>query len=214
LRTALAAGKYRAADALREMGEKAAGAVDALSGALSHSDARVRVSSARALGAIGPKAAAAAPALAKALKDQDFNVRHAAAAALGKLGEAAGSQAAALAAAAGDKRQEVSRSAILSLGQCGKSGIAELTKLLSDSKDAFVRKYAARALGDAKGGVDVLAKALSDKDPEVRREAVWSLGLIGSEAKSASAALKKAASEDADYAVRYAAPEALKRIGG
>jgi hypothetical protein len=55
LTKSVAAGNYRAADALGEMGEKAAGAASALSGALTHADARVRVSAARALGRIGPK---------------------------------------------------------------------------------------------------------------------------------------------------------------
>jgi HEAT repeat protein len=214
LTKSLAGGNSRAADALRDIGEKAAGATSALSAALSHADPHVRVAAARALGAVGPKAASAAPALAKALGDEDFNVRHAAAAALGKLGPAAGGQAKALSAAAADKRREVSRAAVLSLGGCGKAGAGELVGLLSGDKDAFVRKYAARALGDAKEGADALSKALADADPEVRREAVWSLGLIGPGAKGAQAALKKAVAGDVDYVVRFAAGEALKRIGG
>jgi HEAT repeat protein len=132
---------------------------------------------------------------------------------LGKLGPEAGSQADALVAAAGDERREVSRAAVLSLGGCGKAGVGKLTSLLSGSKNPFVRKYAARALGDAKDGADALAKALADEDAEVRREAVWSLGLIGPGAKSSAAGLKKAAAEDVDYVVRFAAGEAVKRIG-
>jgi len=75
-----------------------------------------------------------------------------------------------------------------------------------------VRKYAARALGDVGKGADALMEALSDKDAEVRREAVWSLALIGPSAKSAAGALKKAQGSDVDYVVRFAAAEALKKV--
>ncbi len=212
LTKALAGGNPRAADALGTMGERAAGAASALAAALSHADARVRSAAARAIGNVGSKAGSAATALGKALKDADFNVRHAAAIALGKLGPAAAGQAANLAAAAEDKRHEVARAAVLALGNCGDAGSAKLTAMLSGHKSALVRKYAARALGDAKAGASALIKALTDENPEVCREAVWSLGLIGPEAKGAAAALEKACADN-DYIVRYAAAAALKRIG-
>ena len=79
------------------------------------------------------------------------------------------------------------------------------------SETPFVRKYAARALGNAKDGTDALIKALSDKNADVRREAVWSLALIGSGARKSESALKKALG-DVDYVVRYAAAEALRKI--
>jgi pectate lyase len=216
LTKALTAGNPRAADALGAMSQKAAGATSALANILSHANASVRSTAARAIGNIGPKAGTAGPALGKTLKDADFNVRHAAAIALGKLGAAATGQVTSLASAAEDQRNEVVRAAVLALGCCGEAGSTKLTVLLSSHKNALVRKYAARALGNARGGAGALIKALADKDSEVRREAVWSLGLIGPGAKAAgaAAALKKAAVNDIDFMVRYAAPEALKRIGG
>ncbi len=79
-----------------------------------------------------------------------------------------------------------------------------------------MRKYAARAMGnigaDAAEGVDARVKALDDKSAEVRREAVWSLALLGGAAKGAAGALKKAQSGDVDYVVRFAAAKALGRV--
>jgi HEAT repeat protein len=65
---------------------------------------------------------------------------------------------------------------------------------------------------EASGAADDLVKVLSDKNAEVRREAVWSLALIGASDKAAASALKKAGQNDSDWVVRYAAMQAMKEI--
>jgi hypothetical protein len=59
--------------------------------------------------------------------------------------------------------------------------------------------------------VEALAKALSDADFQVRRDAAHVLGKLGPKAKAAEPALRKAL-KDEEAAVREAAAQALKRI--
>jgi hypothetical protein len=78
--------------------------------------------------------------------------------------------------------------------------------------DSAIRHRAALGLSKHGGAaVSVLTKALSHKHPDVRFEAVTALGLIGSEAKSASSALQQLTG-DTDQRISTAAEQALTRI--
>jgi pectate lyase len=201
--------------ALRLLGPKAKLATSGLITALGDKDPLVRGEAALALSAVNPQADGVVSALVGALADADYGVRNNVAKALGQCGPAARNAVPALERALKDEKKEIRRTAALALGGLGKHAIAALKKALS-ADDPLVRKYASRALGNigegVAGGVDALTQALADKDAEVRREAVWSLTLIGPAAKGAAGVLKKANTTDADYVVRYAAGEALKRI--
>jgi HEAT repeat protein len=202
-----------AAMALGLIGPGAKAAVPALLGALGSAEASTRSAAALALPKIAPSAGGVVAGLAKLLADEDYAVRNNAARALGACGPAARDAVPALVQALGDERREVVRAAALALGGIGEPATGALTGLLG-GQSAFVRKYAARALG---GGADpaavsALVKALGDSDAEVRREAVWSLGRLGAPARSAVKDLERLAGDD-DYVVRYAAAEVARRLG-
>jgi HEAT repeat protein len=63
----------------------------------------------------------------------------------------------------------------------------------------------------AQKALPALTKALSDTDAEVRRHSAWALGKLGSAAKDAVEALRKAA-KDENKDVRFNAINALKQI--
>ncbi len=210
------AGRRNAARALGWMGSAAESAAPALIAQLKKDpsgSARGRM--ALALAAVAPRSGATSKALAALLADAHLDARVSAATALSKCGPAAAGAIPALEKALGDKRKEVRRAAALALGRIGKAALPALERALAGA-DPLVRKYAARSVGDlgadAAGSVAALVKALGDSDAQVRREAVWSLALVGPAAKAASKALAKAQKDDADYMVRVAAAEALRRV--
>lgn len=74
--------------------------------------------------------------------------------------------------------------ALASLGRIGhpdESAVEEITKLLPEEKDPYVRQMAANALGDmgASDAMEVLLDALEDPSQEVRKSVVTSLGKLG-----------------------------------
>jgi len=203
-----------AAKALGRMGPNAKPAVPALLKLTQDPNPLVRGFVAPALSRIDPGVTGVIPALAVLLTDNILSVRHSAVRALGECsGPAARSAVDALEKALEDKRPEVQRAALLSLGKIGKPAAGVLEKALS-RKSVLVRKYAARALGDAckntAGAVKALVRALGDKDAEVRREAVWSLGRLGSSTSELRNSLDKARTDD-DYVIRVAAETILER---
>jgi HEAT repeat protein len=204
-----ATAQAHAARALGWMGGAARAAAPTLAAQLAKGrsvPARGRV--ALALAEVAPESGETVAALAAALRDPHLEVRVSAAMALRTCGPAARGAAAALEKALADERREVRRAAALALGGIGKAALPALKRALAGD-DPLVRKYAARAVGDAgandAGAVDALAAALADGNADVRREAVWSLTLLGPAAASAAGALERAAKKDGDYVVRYAA---------
>ena len=205
-----AATRRGAAMALGKIGPRAKPAALPLAALAKDEDTLVRIEAVTALARIDP--AAGAPHAARLLTDRDYAVRHAAAKALGECGPAAKPALSALETAPRAERQEVRRAAFDALGRIGPQAIPVLVRALSGATDATGRAFAARALGKTgPKAVEPLAAALTDKAPQVRREAAWSLAEIGPAARSAAAALKKAASDD-DYVVRVAAAEVLRRL--
>jgi len=77
-----------------------------------------------------------------------------------------------------------------------------------------VRRRAASTLGKVgPAAVPALVQALKDANAEVRGLSAFMLGEIGPAAKDAVPALTEAL-EDADWAVRFNAQEALRKIEG
>ena len=73
---------------------------------------------------------------------------------------------------------------LASLGRIGhpdESAVEEITKLLSEEKDNYVRQMAANALGDmgASDAVEALLNSLEDPYQEVRKSVVTALGKLG-----------------------------------
>lgn len=185
--------QMRAVVILGRMGPTAAGAVPELLEVFQNPMASIalRRETAHTLGAIGPAAATAVPALAAALEDHDTRLRHNAGIALGRIGKPAASAAPALEKA-------------LALPDDEYMTLVSAWALLKVQPDDV--KLRART-------IPLIAKALGDSEPTVRRGAAEALGALGAEAKVAVPNLQKLL-QDPDPSVREAATAALAKIGG
>src|SRR5207249_11386700 len=118
------------------------------------------------------------------------------------------------------------RNAAFALGKLGNaaaSALPSLKKHLKDDDSKEVREAAAFGLGeigreslkslDDPNVIEVLAGALKDSDPLVRRSAAYALGNFGPAAKPAQGALETALSDDKSPAVRQNIAWALGKIG-
>jgi HEAT repeat protein len=182
-----------ALEILASIGEDAADGVDKITEALSDDDGFVRGEAAIALAAIGPRAAAAVPALQKILTNdaEDSGTRYSAAYALGRIGSDAAPAMNAL-------------------------------RELSDSADELMATVAVWAAIKIEPGnteffetaMPRLRKALQAESDLARLEAAVALGEIGPHAKTAIPILEVVEEDDPVRAVRAAAAEALRKIGG
>jgi HEAT repeat protein/beta-lactamase regulating signal transducer with metallopeptidase domain len=199
-----------AASAQIKGGQQAtAAAVNSLIGALSDSDAEVRMSSVQALGQLEDERAVIA--LSNALRnDSDARVRRVAAWALGNI-EDARAVPALTHALKNDRDAEVRRTSVWALGQIeSASAVPALTEAMRDA-DSEVRSTAVWALGqiEDRSAVPALIQVLRDSDAATRKQAAWALGQI--EDAAAVPALA-AALRDADASVRSTAVWALGQI--
>jgi HEAT repeat protein len=132
--------------------------VEGLIKQLKDTDNDARRAAAKALADAGGDARVAAPALARAVtNDRDMFVRRYAAMALGEIGAEPREVVPALAKALDDKRKEVQEAAAVALGKMGGAAVRPLVAVVKDG----------------------------NREPEVRRKAVESLGALGSEARPA-----------------------------
>jgi serine/threonine protein kinase len=175
--------RWKAAEALGNIGAPAGAAVPALIGLLGDRQETVRWRTAEALGKIGPQAATAVPALVRALSETGLTATESAKA-LGRIGSGAREAVPALAGGLRNPdvyfRREVAK-ALVRIGP------------------------------DAAGAVPALIDALRDKDKVVRLEAARALGRMGGAARSAVPALT-AAARDSDDLVKRAAAQSLEAI--
>lgn len=166
----------------------------------------------------GARAFAVAP-LAGALGDSSWRVRRAAAEALGTLDEATAAEA--LLEAVRDRHHDpaVLNAAITALRLAGRGAVSAAQDVLPPllallgGPDADVRTYAALSLGllEDPRAVPMLVTAMEqDADPNVRYHAIEALGRIGS--RTAAAAVARVA-ESRDFAVAFAALDALALVG-
>ena len=149
------------------------------------------------------------PLLVEAL--DDANVRRGASIALAKLGEAA---VPALRKSLATGKPDVRVWSAYTLGEIGPAAeltAGDLTKALADS-DSALRAVAAQSLGKigAAAAVDALAKALSDENGRVSRQAAVALGQIRRPSKTAT---RKLIAVLSDHKVRSFARDALIQIG-
>jgi serine/threonine protein kinase len=169
--------RWRAAEALGNLGGQAKPAVSTLASMLDDRDEVVRWRAAEALGKIGPDAQSAVGPLTRSLSAKGLPATEAAKA-LGRIGPGASSAAAELARAlgAGDDvylRREAAK-ALARMGPRATAAVAGLIMGLSD-KDKIVRMESARALGrmgeGARTALGALGEATRDKDDLVRQAA-------------------------------------------
>lgn len=179
-----------AAMALAEFGPLAKEAVPDLMEMLTSGDEDQRLNAAITLGKIGK--AAVGPVI-EALKAKDNDVRFYALWALGWIGAEGKDAGPLVLKLLGDKDAGVRRKAAFALGRVGASPEEAVPALIKtfDDKDHDVQRAAGEAVAKyGKKAVPLLIAALNNK--KTRRQAAVSLGEIGSEAKEAIPALKKA----------------------
>jgi HEAT repeat protein len=191
--------------ALAKIGPEAASAVFALAKVLRDTAAPVRKGAARALGQIGREARAAIPLLIEALKNSDLLFCRLVAWALGKIGASA--------VALNHPDKYVRREAAWALGHIGpesRSAIGILTTILKNPCSAGPLSVTRKADPNQETELVFLT---SIRDATLRAYAARALGQIGPEAHSAVPALT-AALTDANDKVAAAAARALDQILG
>ena len=172
--------RWKAAEALGNLGGQARAAVPALIELLGDQQEVVRWRTAEALGKIGPDAARAVPALVRTLSGTGLAPTEAAKA-LGRIGPPARESVPSLAAGLGSSdvyfRREIAK-ALARMGADGASAVPALTGALRD-KDKVVRMESAKALGRmggaARAAVPALTAATKDSDDLVKRAAAQAL---------------------------------------
>ncbi|MEN6449315.1 MAG: HEAT repeat domain-containing protein, partial [Thermoguttaceae bacterium] len=204
-----------ALDAMAAMG---APAVPRLVDSLKHENVRRQVI--YILGQIGPDAAPATPALVALIGDKDERIAREAVLALAKIGPGAKAAVPSLVAALEQGDNPNAGPIIYALGRIGPDAAAAepvLTGLLGDSNQklavasgwALVQIHPSEEV--AAKAVPVLTAGLKNEMPLARCGAAEALGNLGSFAKSAAPALKKA-TEDPDKAVSETATKALQAV--
>ena len=197
--------------------------------ALADGDPAARREAAAGLGRLTTTASAALPRLAEVLRqDPDPVVRATAADTIRKMTPESRAVVAELGAALTDPDPLVRMNAalaLLSLKEAARPAVPDLIAGAGDEDndtnlDVFtmtVRQAVLRALGAAAAGTDAavstLTAALDGPAPsQTKAAAAWGLGLAGSHARETAPAMR-ALLDDPDPDVRFAAEEALVRIG-
>jgi HEAT repeat protein len=203
--------------------DAAKNAVDALTGYLKDAEPATRASAATALGRVGVTAKPALGEFLPLLNDTEPSVRRAAVFALARIAPddtAAGSALARLLAT--EKERDVRREIVISLGLfTERSGLVvqAVAGMLTDA-DIDTRRAAVRALGRfgtsaGPAADDILKVAKSDKDKDVRVDAVRAFAaVVGPEGLKARVKdVFPILDGDPDYEVRLAAVEELGALG-
>jgi HEAT repeat protein len=185
--------RIEAIDALGSMGDKAAGAVEALAGLLQDESAAVRAHAAESLGEIGSPAKAAAPALMSAITDPDATVRREAIDAVRAIRPGPEVVLPLFVKQMETAEPAVRMSVLSAIAEEGEAAVPNLIEALKNEDAAY---WACLVLGeigpDAKAAVPALIEVLDRKEPGVRREAILALAEIGEAAAPAVPALAKA----------------------
>jgi len=195
------------------VGADAGAACPALADALRTRVREVSLEAATALSRIGE---ASVPALLRALKDEHQEVRHAAVYALGEIGPDAKEAVPALVGMLEEKDEGMRRSVAYSLSRIGPPGLAGLIDSLARGKGP-TRDSAAKLLlqyyGALRQAMPALVRMAADESPEMRRQALETLGAIR-EADVVTVRVATGALKDPDVNVRLAAIGALGQLGG
>jgi HEAT repeat protein len=171
--------RQAAAASLGIIGPDAKAAIPALTEAMQDREGTVRWDAASALGRIGKDSV---PPLISALHDPEIPVRHAAAATLGQVGPSAELAVPALLQTLGDTNETIRNSTADSLWRLGGAGQLALIDA-SVHATGLAREAAARRLewlnASGMGAVSAMVNLSRDGNPQLRRRAIESLGLLG-----------------------------------
>lgn len=195
--------------ALGEIGTAAKSAEAALAKAMADEDPLVRVHAAAALWKVAQRPPAIATLIEAVRSDRAAAAP--AAAALGEIRPPTGQIIAALVEGLHSSNEDTRRIAARALGQIGQAAVAELKKVVAETRPE-VRRGAAQAFGwMGVAAMPELIAALQNSDTTVRRIAIGALGRLGAAAKPAESALTELLA-DQNPEIRAAAGLALRRI--
>jgi HEAT repeat protein len=180
------ADKVKALDELGARGEKAAEAVKPIEELLKDKSAKVRAHAAHALGEIGAAAKDAVPALAELLKDPDDCVRRCDLQAIHAIHPGPKVMIPLCTKLLEDPDPAIRGRILNAIAECGVEAVPGLIEGLKDDKAAFWALIVLRDIGPAaKEAIPAITEKLKDAKPEIRREAVLTLGAFGEAAAPA-----------------------------
>jgi HEAT repeat protein len=163
---------------------------------------------------LGTRGWPAHKALSKAAEDSDPELRRLAVEAIGGLGKKAFDEAWVLIRALRDKDVHVRRAAVVALSNLHQFPTAAFPPVINclGDQDSLVRELTINTFeGLGTAGVGTLARALNNKNVQIRRSAVTALGRLGPEACFAMEALKQAG-RDSDNEVSRLASDTVKKL--
>jgi HEAT repeat protein len=203
--------RLQAIDQLGARGEKAAEAVAPLTDLLKDGSAKVRARAVWSLGAIGAPAKPAVPALAELLKDPDETVRRQVVKAVQAIHPGPQVTVPLCVKLLEDPDPGVRTRVLNAIAEAGEKAVPGLIEALKNDKAAYWACLVLRDIGPAaKDAVPALAEKLKDPRPEIRREAVLTLGAMN---EAAAAALPQIAALLNDEHARTAATFVLGQLG-
>ena len=205
------ADKLKALDELGARGEKAAEAVKPIEALLKDKSAKVRAHAALALGSIGPAAKDSVPALAELLKDPDETVRRTAVRAVRAIHPGPKVMIPLCIKLLEDPDPAIRGRILNAIAEGGAEAVPGLIEALKNDKAAFWALIVLRDIGPAaKDALPAITEKLKDKRPEIRREAVLTLGALG---EAAAPAVPQIAALLSDEHARTAATFVLGELG-
>jgi HEAT repeat protein len=203
--------RLKAIDELGLQGGKAAEAVTPLAELLKDKSAVVRARAARALGKIGAPAKSAAPELASLLKDADDTVRRQAVQALVAIRPGPKVMIPLFIKLMEDADPGVQMRVMNDVAEAGEAAVPGLIEALKNDKTTYWACIVLREIGPAaKDAAPALAEKLKDPRPEIRREAVLTLGALN---EAAIPVLPQIAATLDDEHARTAATFVMGQLG-
>jgi HEAT repeat protein len=203
--------RVRTIDQLGARGAEAADAVAPLVELLKDSSAKVRAHAAWSLGAIGAAAKPAAAALTELVKDPDATVRRQAVKAILAIRPGPQVMVPLCVKLLEDPDPAVRVRVLQTIADAGEKAVPGLIEALKSEKAAYWACLALRDIGPAaKDAVPALAEKLKDPHPEIRREAVLTLGAMQ---QAAIPVLPQIAALVSDEHARVAATFVLGQLG-
>ncbi|MEI8376113.1 MAG: HEAT repeat domain-containing protein [Planctomycetota bacterium] len=174
------ADKLKALDELGARGEKAAEVAKPIEELLKDKSAKVRAHAAMALGSIGPAAKDSVPALAELLKDPDEMVRRTVVRAVRAIHPGPKVMIPICVKLLEDPDPAIRSRIMTAIAEQGVEAMPGLIEALKDDKAAFWALIILRDIGPAaKDAIPSITEKLKDKRPEIRREAILTLGAFG-----------------------------------
>ncbi len=178
--------KVKALNELAARGEKAAEALQPIEALLKDKSPKVRAHAVMALGDIGSASKDSVPALVELLKDPDDTVRRTVLRAVRAIHPGPAVMIPLCTKLLEESDPAIRGRVLATIAEKGAEAVPALKEALKDDKAAFWALIILRDIGPAaKDAIPGIITKLTDKKPEIRREAVLTLGAMGEAANPA-----------------------------